>query len=156
MDKKVIDKDLMASILLLLVGLFFAVESLRIDYRGPFQLGPGMFPFLCAVILVLLSLVYLIRSLKRGGRVSGFRQIFKDIVLLQENRRILLAIAMVAFFIFVGVAYISYYATAAVFLFLMGYKFVSRYKIWHSIIFSSVVPLVIYLIFNKIFSIRLM
>jgi hypothetical protein len=156
MDKKSLDKDVLASLCMLLVGIFFAVASLNVKRKGMFILSPGMFPFLCAIVLILLALIYLIRSLKRGGHVSGFGKIFADIVRLSENRQILLAIAMVAFFVFVGIRYISYYITAVVFLFIIGFVFVKRFKWWHTVIYALAVPGIIYLIFNKIFSIRLM
>ena len=52
-------------------GAFFAIESLGLEIGSAFRMGPGYFPLLLAVALVLLGLVILVQAIRVQGEPVG-------------------------------------------------------------------------------------
>ncbi|HTN97694.1 MAG TPA: tripartite tricarboxylate transporter TctB family protein [Nordella sp.] len=52
-------------------GLFFAYHSLIMDIGTAFRMGPGYFPLLLAVLLVLLGIVVLVQATRVQGEPMG-------------------------------------------------------------------------------------
>lgn len=53
------------------LGVFFAVESLNLELGTAFRMGPGYFPFILAILLVLLGVVVLISALREESEAIG-------------------------------------------------------------------------------------
>lgn len=53
------------------LGIFFAAQSLDLDLGTAFRMGPGYFPFILAVLLVLLGIVVLISAIKEESEPIG-------------------------------------------------------------------------------------
>jgi hypothetical protein len=52
-------------------GLFFAVQSARLEIGTAFRMGPGYFPLALASILVLLGLVIVVQAVRVAGEPVG-------------------------------------------------------------------------------------
>lgn len=52
-------------------GAFFAIQSLGLDIGTTFRMGPGYFPLVLAVILILLGAVVLIQATRVAGEPIG-------------------------------------------------------------------------------------
>ena len=59
--------DIIASVLLILVGLGVVIESIRLKLGTPLMPQPGFFPFLGGSLLIGLSVVLLVRGLLGRG-----------------------------------------------------------------------------------------
>jgi hypothetical protein len=55
----------------LVLGAFFAIQSLGLDLGTAFRMGPGFFPLALAAILILLGAIIFIRSLSLEGEPVG-------------------------------------------------------------------------------------
>ncbi len=57
--------------LFIAVGLFFGYQSWNLDLGTAFRMGPGYFPFVLSVILVLLGLIVFIQATRVAGEPVG-------------------------------------------------------------------------------------
>lgn len=53
------------------LGAFFAAESLALDLGTAFRMGPGYFPFILALLLMLLGIVILISAIREESDAIG-------------------------------------------------------------------------------------
>ena len=77
-------KDFLSSIVLLALSFFVLFESWRIYQKAGklLYLSPALIPLMLGGILLLLSLVLLLESLKDGGagaRVEEMKAVFRDL-----------------------------------------------------------------------------
>jgi hypothetical protein len=63
--------DLLTGLFFLALGGFVILYGSRYAMGSAMRMGPGYFPFLTSVCLVLLGVVLVIRSLIRGGKTIG-------------------------------------------------------------------------------------
>lgn len=63
--------NLLAGGVFILFGLFFGVQSYGLDLGTTFKMGPGYFPLVLSVILVLLGGVIAVAALKAGAEGLG-------------------------------------------------------------------------------------
>ncbi|MET0483896.1 MAG: tripartite tricarboxylate transporter TctB family protein [Aestuariivirgaceae bacterium] len=54
-----------------LFGLFFAVQASSLEIGTAFRMGPGYFPLVLAIVLVLLGLVILVQAFRVEGEPIG-------------------------------------------------------------------------------------
>ncbi len=52
-------------------GLFFAVQASTLEIGTAFRMGPGYFPLVLAIVLVLLGLVILVQAFRVEGEAIG-------------------------------------------------------------------------------------
>lgn len=52
-------------------GLFFALQSLSLDIGTTFRMGPGYFPLVLAIALIILGAIVVIQSLRVEGEPLG-------------------------------------------------------------------------------------
>lgn len=58
--------DAAAGVLFILFGLFFGIQSLGLDLGTAFRMGPGYFPLVLAVVLVIFGGLILFNAIKAG------------------------------------------------------------------------------------------
>jgi putative tricarboxylic transport membrane protein len=95
-----------------------------------------------------------------GGRILSISKVMRSFISLYHNdefKRVLLAVVFVALFIFVGVNYIGFYISGAIFMFVILMTFVKnmKRKLTWSIIFSILYSVILFVIFKMIFKIPL-
>lgn len=152
------DKDLLIAIILLLFGLSFIYLSLQIDVKKyDFIESAASFPFLLSSIFTILSMAYLISSLKKGGKVTFLKTWQSLIYSLRDenNKKVLTAILIISLFIFIGVPYIGFYISGILLMISILIVYVPRVKPLLSIILSACYVGLIYLIFALLFKLQI-
>jgi len=72
MNSQSIDKaNLICGVLLVLAGIFFAYQSIELELGTAFRMGPGYFPFILALALILFGGVILVQSFRAAGEPIG-------------------------------------------------------------------------------------
>jgi hypothetical protein len=164
MDKKNLrKKDLIASLILLAVGIFVLVDSFRmiffVDLPGVEEVGwfvaPGIFPFMLSVGIIVMSLIMLSIAYRESGRIKfeswrKFRKYFKSkdtIIMMTE-------IGLLFFYAFVLLKKVHF--TLATFIYLFLSMFVVKAASWYKIAMISVLAaVVIAYLFGNLFKIPL-
>jgi hypothetical protein len=63
--------NLLCGLLFIVLGAFFAFQSLSLELGTAFRMGPGYFPLFLACTLILLGIVILVQSLRVVGEPIG-------------------------------------------------------------------------------------
>lgn len=72
MSNKPVDKaDAHAGIALVLIGLYFGVQSWMLPLGTTLRMGPGYFPLVLSGLLILLGLIVALQSIGREGQPIG-------------------------------------------------------------------------------------
>ncbi|MBZ9964336.1 tripartite tricarboxylate transporter TctB family protein [Mesorhizobium sp. BR1-1-2] len=58
--------------LFIVFGTFFALQSLGLEIGTAFRMGPGYFPLVLAIVLILLGLVILVQAMRFEGDPIGY------------------------------------------------------------------------------------
>jgi hypothetical protein len=65
MNSQSLDKaNLVCGILLILTGIFFAYQSIELELGTAFRMGPGYFPFILALALILFGAIILVQAFR--------------------------------------------------------------------------------------------
>ncbi|WJH40992.1 tripartite tricarboxylate transporter TctB family protein [Aliirhizobium terrae] len=68
MNSQSIDKaNLICGVLLVLTGIFFAYQSIELELGTAFRMGPGYFPFILALALILFGAIILIQAFRAAA-----------------------------------------------------------------------------------------
>ncbi|WP_053600576.1 tripartite tricarboxylate transporter TctB family protein [Bacillus sp. FJAT-18017] len=59
-----------AAVITIIFSSVFLYQSTKVDYEGPLGFGPGFFPFWLSILLLVLSVLYLVISLKEEMHLS--------------------------------------------------------------------------------------
>lgn len=148
-------KELLGSIGLLLLSIYVMIECIRMPYPDKFIIGPGFFPFLCGALLFICAAVYCAQMLKKGARFADIGGVLASIVTNKSSLMILLALGIIAIYIFIGVKMVSFYASTFLLILVIGLLYVKRWKIWQLLAVDVGVTLFIWLVFFKLFNVRL-
>jgi hypothetical protein len=151
------DRDFSIACFVIILALFIFWVSVTLPMRGDFIESPGIFPGLMSVILFILGVSYAIRSLSRGGRIKPGK-LFGSVVPLftsKENRPIILGILFPAVYVFVAIPLIGFYISSVLFMTIMFYAYVKRWRRWFFLPVSIGITLGLYLIFNKLFMVQI-
>jgi ABC-type Fe3+ transport system permease subunit len=126
--------------------------------RGGLMESPGIFPGLMGVLLILFAVILIVRSWMKGGRIHASR-IFGStisIVKSQEHRPVIIGIILPAIFVFVGIPLIGFYLSSALFMTVMFYLFVKKWRKW--LLFLPIalgITGILYLTFNTLFQLQI-
>jgi hypothetical protein len=150
-------RDLLISCFVILLSLFVMGSSLTMERRGDFIESPGIFPGLISVFLLVLGVVYAIRSLRRGGRLQlgPFLRSVVPLFASKQNRPVLLGILFPGLYVFVGIPFFGFYISSAIFMTVMFYAYVTKWRRWFFLPVSLGVTVCLYLIFNKLFMLQI-
>jgi hypothetical protein len=152
------DKDTLIAIILLAFGICVTYLSLKIEIKKyAFIESAASFPLLLSIIFTLLSIVYLITSVKKGGKVT-FQKIWhslKSNAINQYNKRIIFALSIISLLIFVGVPYLGFYLSGLVFFIFILIVYVPKINPIFSILLGAVFIALLYLIFSLLFQLQI-
>jgi hypothetical protein len=151
------DKDFLIACFVVALAIFIFWTSMRMPMRGDLIESPAVFPGLMSVILFIFGIAYTIRSLLRGGRIK-FDQLLRSIVLLftsKENRSTILGFLFPAVYAFVAIPVFGFYISSALFMSIMFYAYVKRWRRWFFLPVSIGITICLYLIFNKLFMLQI-
>lgn len=142
MDKKKI--SIISSVVVLAVAVLFLVYSLQYPFEGIIGPGPGVMPFCLSLILLVLSVVHLITSIRGRDSISSM-----------PDKKGLLNILLVLVYMAVYVVLLKPLGSVLagiVFLFLL-YR--SSYRWYTALGISAVVSIVIFVIFRVLLEVNL-
>jgi hypothetical protein len=152
-----IDRDVRVGFLTLVFGFYICWASFTMPMRGEFIESPGIFPGLMGILLILFAVILIARSWKKGGRIHATR-IFGStvsIVKSQEHRPVIVGIILPAIYVFVGIPLIGFYISSALFMMIMFYVFVKKWKKWLFLPIALGITGVLYLTFNTLFQLQI-
>jgi len=152
------DRDFLIAWVVLLLAVLVFWDSMTMPMRGDFIESPGIFPALMSAILFLFGLAYVSRSWSRGGRLRLGAMVRSAVpfVRSEQHRPILLGTLFPAVYVFIAIPLIGFYVSSALFMAIMFYSFVRRWR-WAGIFLwvSLAVTVTLYLIFNKLFMLQI-
>jgi len=147
------DTDFLAGCFVLGLGVFsFRVAASMIS---PSELAesPGVFPGLMSIILVILGAILLARSIRRGGgiRLAQAAKSTAAFFSSEDNRSLIPGILFPAVYIFLGIPFLGFYVSSALFMGVMFYLYVRRWRRWVFLPVSIGVTILLYLVFTIFF-----
>jgi hypothetical protein len=151
------DRELFVALLVLAFAAYIFLASTQMPGRGEFIESPGLFPGLMSVVLCIFGIVYAARSLLQGGRLrlGGLGRSLSDLIFSPENRTLMLGILYPALYVFLAIPFIGFYYSSALFMAIIFFFYVKRWKRWTAPLISAGLTLLLYLTFNKLFMLQL-
>ena len=115
--------------------------------------SPGVFPGLMSIILVILGAILLARSIRRGGgiRLAQAAKSTAAFFSSEDNRSLIPGILFPAVYIFLGIPFLGFYVSSALFMGVMFYLYVRRWRRWVFLPVSIGVTILLYLVFTIFF-----
>jgi hypothetical protein len=153
-----VDRDLRVGWFVFFLGVAVSWLSFTIPMRGEFIESPGIFPGLMGILLILLSVILIVRSMMKGGgvRVVQWGRSVKPFLTSPDQRPVILGIALPSVYIFAGIPLIGFYPATALFLTIMFYLFVQRWRRWFLFLPIAVALTgLLYLIFSILFQLQI-
>jgi hypothetical protein len=151
------DRDFLIACFVVILAIFIFSVSMMMPMRGDLIESPAVFPGLMSVVLFIFGMAYAIRSLSRGGRIK-LGHLFRSTIPLftsKRNRPIILGILFPAVYAFVAIPLIGFYVSSALFMTVMFYAYVKRWRRWFFLPVSIGITVCLYLIFNKLFMLQI-
>jgi putative tricarboxylic transport membrane protein len=153
-----IDRDLRLGWFILVFGLYVCWASFTMPMRGEFIESPGIFPGLMGILLILFALILIVRAAKKGGRVRVAKMFGSiiPIVKSQEHRPVIMGIILPAVYVFVGIPLIGFYFSSVLFMTVMFYVFVRKWRKWFMFLpIAMGITGILYLTFNTLFQLQI-
>ncbi len=158
-EKEIIGKlDIVFGIFLIILGIAYFVSAFRMprgNIGGNFggstlALSPGLLPMFVSAVLILLSIVMILQSIKEGSRITKEDMAsLKQVVKKPSFRRTLLIILIIAIYAFVALELLPY--TIATFLYLVVFMFCFKAgSLPKILIVSLIVTVLLWFFFGKI------
>jgi len=151
------DKDLFVACFVVALAIFFFSASVTMPRRGDVIESPGIFPGLMSVVLFVFGAAYAIRTIRRGGSLR-LVQLGRSVIPFlksQENRPILLGFLFPAIYVFIGIPLIGFYISSVLFMAVMFYLYVKRWRRWFFLPVSIGITVALYLIFSQLFMLQI-
>jgi len=152
------DRDVRVGCVVFLLGLAVTWLSYALPMRGEFIESPGIFPGLMGLLLVLWGAILFLRSWRKGGRFrfASLGGAVVPFLLGPEHRSEILGILLPAVYVFVCIPLIGFYPATVLFLAVMLYLFVRRWRRWFLFLPIAVALTgLFYLIFNVLFQLQI-
>lgn len=140
--------NFIAAILCFLLGVFVLIEAILLPDGAEGVPGPGMFPVIIAVILILSACALFISTLRMKPEDNTKIEPFS-----KDAKRVYLSMAALIVYILV-LPYVGFCTTTAVMLFFFLNWF-SKKGIVPCVLISVLITAVIYLIFNRLLNVPL-
>ncbi len=151
------DKDLLIACFVLALGVFSFYVSAAMETPRELIESPGIFPGLMSIILFIFGVAYFIRSILRGGRIrlthlgGSVIPSFKS----PETRPILLGILFPGIYVFIAIPLIGFYISSALFMGVMFYLYVKRWRRWILLPVSIGITVTLYFVFTVFFQLQI-
>ncbi len=152
-----LDRELFVACFVLALAVYVFFASIQMRGRGEFIESPGIFPVLMSAILFIFGVVYAVRSLLQGGRLRFGRldRSLSGLIFSQENRTLMLGILYPGLYVALAIPFIGFYYSSALFMAIIFFFYVKRWKRWTAPFISAGLTLLLYLTFNKLFMLQI-
>ena len=151
------DKDLLIACFVMALAIFTFYISATMPAPRELIESSGLFPGLMAIVLFIFGLSYFIRSILRGGRIRLI-QLGRSVIPFlkeKENRPIFLGILFPGIYAFIAIPLIGFYISSALFMLIMFYLYVKRWRKWFFLPVSLGITVALYLIFSTLFQLQI-
>ena len=151
------DKDILVACFVLALAVFSFYVSASMETPRELIESPGIFPGLMSIILFIFGVAYFLRSILRGGRIRltnlgrSVIPFFKS----HENRPPLIGILFPAVYVFIAIPLIGFYISSALFMGVMFYLYVKRWRRWILLPVSIGITVTLYLVFTLFFQLQI-
>jgi len=151
------DRELFIACFVLALAVYVFFASIQMQGRGEFIESPGLFPGLISVVLCIFGIVYAVRSLLQGGRLKfgGWGRSLTGLLVSRENRTLMLGILYPGLYVSLAIPFIGFHYSSALFMAVIFFFYVQRWKRWTAPFISAGMTLLLYLIFNKLFMLQI-
>ncbi len=151
------DKDLLVACFVLVLAAFSFYVSAAMETPRELIESPGIFPGLMSIILFVFGAFYLIRSIVRGGglRLVQFGHSALPFLKSPETRPVLLGILFPGIYVFIAIPLIGFYLSSALFMAMMFYLYVKRWRRWILLPVSIGITATLYFVFTVFFQLQI-
>ena len=151
------DRDFFIACFVVILAVFALWASMTMPMRGDLIESPAVFPGLMSIVLLIFGVAYAIRSFGRGGRIKlgHLSRAFIPLFTSKETRPIILGILFPAVYAFVAIPLIGFYISSALFMTIMFYVYVKKWRRWFFLPVSIGITVCLYLIFNALFMLQI-
>ena len=152
-------KDLVAGILLVVLGVFIIVTTLSMKVYNTFIDAPGFFPLLIGIVITLLGAILAFIGFKVGG-LAELKEVcngafLKKFVTSDSTIRVVILIAMMVVYIYVLLGRMHFIIATSVYL-IANFLYLKATKYWWlSIIIAVAASTIVYYAFKFGFSITM-
>ena len=135
-------KDMVAGILLVIFGIYIAVQALNMKVYNTFFDGPGFFPLIVGVVIAVLGAIVAFIGIRLGGMrelkevLSGTA--LKQFITGEETIRVLILIAMMVVYIYVLLGRMHFIISTSIYL-CANFLYLKAMKQWWMSIIVAVV-----------------
>jgi hypothetical protein len=151
------DRELFVACFVLALAVYVFFASIQMQGRGEFIESPGLFPALMSVVLCIFGIVYAVKSLLQGGRLrlGGLGGSLSGLIVSRENRTLMLGMLYPGLYVALAIPFIGFYYSSALFMAIIFFFYVKRWKRWTAPLISAGLTLLLYLTFNKLFMLQI-
>jgi hypothetical protein len=149
MNSKVL--NLIASLIILLIGVAYLRSSMELGIGDPAKIGAGFYPFLLAVILLILIVVNFLQTLRKPSTEE-------DKVVIPNGKLVLFTIGTIALFILSWAVIGYFYINLFLFIFVLYSVYSEKLKrqfIFKNAFLSLLITLSIFVIFSIVLNLPL-
>jgi hypothetical protein len=151
--KNIRNNDIVTGLVVLLIGIYIFIESIRLLEVGEYYDSPGLLPVIISSIIILSSIVMLWNGINKekikiNANLTGSANNIEKKPLF--THRIFVIIFIIALYIII-LDYFGFLFSSILFLFVLMYYLKST-TILKIIIFSVIVPVLIQYVFKNIFN----
>ncbi|MDD3252917.1 MAG: tripartite tricarboxylate transporter TctB family protein [Lachnospiraceae bacterium] len=152
-------QDFLSSIVVFAVSIFILVESYKIYLKAGkvFYLSAAFVPVLLGALLLVLSVVLFLGSIKEGGvsaRTTEFQEVWQAMVKDNNSLRMLTGLIMMAIYTFVLLEILPFWLATFLFMFLLMF-FLDAGSITKILIITAVMDGLIVFLFQVCFRVPL-
>ena len=151
------DKDLLVACFVLALAVFSFYVSATMQTPRELIESPGIFPGLMSIVLFIFGAVYFIRSMVRGGglRLIQLGRLALPFFKSPENRPVLLGILFPGIYVFIAIPLIGFYLSSGLFMTVMFYLYVKRWRRWILLPVSIGITATLYFVFTVFFQLQI-
>ncbi|MCK5674244.1 MAG: tripartite tricarboxylate transporter TctB family protein [Spirochaetales bacterium] len=144
-------KELIFTLLLILMGVASLLYSISLPTRGNIALSPGLFPGVVSLLLILLSTYYLISSLVHSQKKKKLTEVEQD----EENNQRSLPLTLALFIGYLILLYYIHFIASTLIFLLAAMIFLYRRFYWKIPIISITAVFTIFYLFRYLLNVRL-
>lgn len=145
-----------SSLLFLLIGIVFFVQSIQLYQKDPSPSGSGTFPLIVSVTLIILTVIDFVQKMKVKTEVSGMaikEKIITTLKYIFPKDSLVFLLMSIAFYLVLEFG-VSFIIAAPIFL-LVSMCYLIPHSFVKNLLYTAVSCIAIYVIFTMLFKVSL-
>lgn len=153
-------KDLSSGVLLVFFGVYIILDALQLKVYNTFIDAPGFFPTIVGAVIAILGGILAFIGFKLGG-VQELKEVLngkfiKEFIVSDSTLRVVILIAMMAFYIWVLLGRVHFIAATSAYLIANFLYLKANEHWWMSVIIATATSAIIYYTFKLVFGIAML